>query len=236
MFDTRYRPYASTRNHFRFKEKIWTNEERCLEQVAAGNVNANNIHIEIWFTLNLNMYYSFACPRQYFVINAHHFFTKQNPIFDLNSCVPVRILEYQGLTKTENEFWFAEKCATIFFCLIDGPCHKSHLFRARNFRELIDFQFEAFTITEAIRLLDQPADFIIKAFHFICWNVQKQIIPSRLFRIVRAMLFHSEIPVFSASFILLSCWATYIFGITGFIFFSMKLFPRTKSTKSFEKL
>ena len=92
-----------------------------------------------------------------------------------------------------------------FFSLIDGPCHKSHLFHARKFRELIDFQFEAFTITEAIRLLDQPADFIIKAFHFICWNVQKQIIPSRLFRIVRAMLFHSEIPVSSASFILLSC-------------------------------
>ena len=39
-------------------------------------------------------------------------------------------------------------------------------FSARNSRKLIDFQLEVFMITKAISLLDQPADFIVKAFHF----------------------------------------------------------------------
>ena len=62
---------------------------------------------------------------------------------------------------------------TAIFCLIDGPCHKSHLFHARNFGELIDFQLEVFTIPKAIRLFDQPADFIIEAFHFSIADMPK---------------------------------------------------------------
>ena len=69
------------------------------------------------------------------------------------------------------------KFAISFFCvkkgLIDGPCHRSHLFHARNFGELIDFQLEVFTIPKAIRLFDQPADFIIEAFHFSIADMPK---------------------------------------------------------------
>ena len=69
------------------------------------------------------------------------------------------------------------KFAISFFCvkkgLIDGPCHRTHLFHARNFGELIDFQLEVFTIPKAIRLFDQPADFIIEAFHFSIADMPK---------------------------------------------------------------
>ncbi len=52
----------------------------------------------------------------------------------------------------------------FFLRFFDAPCCKSHLFHARNFRALIDFQREVFTITKGMSLPDPL--WIIAAFHF----------------------------------------------------------------------
>ena len=47
-------------------------------------------------------------------INGHHLSTVQNTIFCFNPRVPMRMVNNQGLTKTEKELVFAHKSTTIF--------------------------------------------------------------------------------------------------------------------------
>ncbi len=60
-----------------------------------------------------------------FLINEDHFCLFQDTIFELNSGSPVRMVDNQGLTQTENELLFAQKSATIFFALFRAKKHEA---------------------------------------------------------------------------------------------------------------
>ena len=62
---------------------------------------------------------------------------------------------------------FTLKTAFFSFFASSSVCDKSsYRFLARNFRQLIDFQFEVLTVSEAVSLFYQPSDLVIKSLHF----------------------------------------------------------------------